>query len=299
MLHPLLIAPKETPMRILLPLLATFAVSTATAQTTLPDEDSDLSRQAAQIAQEALNTYNAIMANPSIEFKDTQQRAATASRRIDDIANETYAQDRAKILDFLGISAQNPSALYYFVSFSMPKPLLQAYVMDALWTGGTLIFRGPKPNQKLTTFITEDLRSLVQNKGVSANLSLDPRLFDLLEIKTVPTIAFVPDRAAISCLQTTPTPFSWTPPNAPKNTPPQTLFYKACNPSDPSNYIKIAGAVSTKYALEQFSSHYPSQTAPFLKAFSNANAPLAKQKDQTPFQGNWDTLQIPTQPSAQ
>jgi len=231
------------------------------------------------VAKELLDAYHQ-QATPEMKTFGMQQK-----RRADDIANEALAADRDKVLEFLGVDPQADTALYYFVSWSMPIEMLRSYAIEAMWTGGTLMFKGVPPGKDIGTFILKDLRSLVYGKGASANISIDPRMFDSYEIKTVPTIVFTKVRANMSCQGVNPVTFK---------EGDQTLSYDTCPALDPSMYYKMSGAVTTNYALETFIEDGAVEAKPHLQALArgwvNGNVP---DKSQKPFAGKWESVLTP------
>lgn len=218
------------------------------------------------------------------------ESARALRRRADDIANATIAQERDKVLDFLGIDPQSSDALYYFVSWSMPLALLRAYAIDAMWSGGTLVIKGVPPNKELVKFITEDLRQLVYGKGAAANISIDPRLFDAYAVKAVPTIVFTTVRDNMQCQGVNPVTFKMGE---------QTLSYDTCPELDPNSYWKLSGAVSTSHALDAFADAGASGVGPYKRALAKGLATGAvPSKEQKPFVGEWKDALSPSEQAA-
>jgi type-F conjugative transfer system pilin assembly protein TrbC len=236
------------------------------------------------VANDLLEAYKT-QATPEMAQFGMQQK-----RRADDIANETLAADRDKVLEFLGLDPQADTALYYFVSWSMPIEMLRSYAIEAMWSGGTMLFKGVPPGKELGDFILHDLQSLVYGKGASANISIDPRLFDAYEVKTVPTIVFSTVRNNMSCQGVNPVSFK---------AHDQDLSYDTCPAIDPSKYSKISGAVTTNYALQTFIDDGLDSAKPYLKALArgwvNGNVP---DKTQKPFAGKWESVLSPSEKMA-
>lgn len=216
---------------------------------------------------------------------DYQKQAATVARRADDIANATMAQDRASILKFLGLNPDGESSLFYFVSWSMPVEILRSYVIEAMWAGGTLVFRGIPPDMDLKTYITKQLSDLVYGKGASAAISLDPRLFDAYEVKTVPTIVYTEDRRNFDCFGVNQKTLVVDKKEIPMYT---------CPPLDPSKYWKISGALTTDYALRQIIDAGGKGAKPYLDALAKGFATGEKPpKQQQAFTGEWKAAITP------
>lgn len=73
-----------------------------------------------------------------------------------------------------------------FVSFSMPDAVLLSLSHALEKTGGTLVFRGI-PNNSFQEFAKKILE--LKEKGMGAQVSIDPESFENLKIKNVPTFA--------------------------------------------------------------------------------------------------------------
>lgn len=235
-----------------------------------------------QLAQDLLDAYNNRKSPEMINV------ARQASRRADDIADESLSKERNKMLNFLGIDPEGDSALYYFVSWSMPLEMLRSYAIEAMWAGGSLVFKGVPPNKDLGDFITTDLHGLVYGKGSAANISIDPRQFDAYDIKVVPTIVLTTVRANLQCQGVNPVSFSESA---------QELTYDTCPPLDEKSYVKISGAVTSTYALQAFIERGFEQAKPFSKALSRGYATGGTPvKEQRPFVGKWEDALAPTVP---
>lgn len=227
-------------------------------------------------------------AQSSLQDKKAQEIAAAAqtmARRVDDIADRTLAEDREKVLKFLGINPNGDSALYYFVSFEMPIEVLRSYVVEAMWAGGTLVFRGVPPDRDFKDFLTKDLQSLVYGKGASASLSIDPRLFDAYQVTAVPTIVYTEDRRNLQCRGMNPKEFDYQK---------STHTYDTCPPVPDDKYWKMSGAVTSDYALREFISHGAKRAQPFHDALAKGLAMgMAAPKGQQPFSGEWKPAVTP------
>ena len=203
----------------------------------------------------------------------------------DDIANQAMDSQRNKVLNFLGIDPKKDTALYIFVSWSMPLDVLRSYAIEAMWSGSTLVFRGIPPGKTIRQFIMGDLKELAYGKGASVAVSLDPRLFDTYGISSVPTFVLAEDRHNIECVALNKRNFKYQG---------QGLSYNQCAEADPSKYWKITGAVTTDFALEQFeksgSAHAARYKAALAKGFATGTKPP---KDQQGFSGEWKSILTP------
>ena len=216
---------------------------------------------------------------------DVNKASREVSRRADDIANQVLAEKRDQILDFLGIDPDSSSAVYYFVSWSMPLNLLRSYALEAMWSGGTLVIKGVPPGKDLANFFMEDVQQLIYGKGASANISIDPRLFDAYKIETVPYIVYTTVRSNFQCQGISKTKIEH---------PTKDLYYDKCPPLEESAYWKIGGAVSTFYALEQFKERGAPGVQAHLNALSRGFATGEKPgKELNAFTGEWKDAVTP------
>lgn len=235
-------------------------------------------KAANELAGQVANRGTAIIAD--LPGTDLEKLGKSMSRRADDIANATIANERASVLKFLNIDPAADTSLYYFVSWSMPIEMLRAYVQEAMWSGGTLVFRGIPPNKTLASFLKKELYSLINHKGASAMISIDPRLFDLYAIKVVPTLVFSENRESPTCII----------PVSVKKTKAKTQYTK-CAPMSSDKYWKISGALTADYALREIINAGGSRAQVHLDAMAKAAGAdprdFAKSKELKPFSGNW------------
>lgn len=223
----------------------------------------------------------------SVKTPEMEQDVRALKRKFDDIADTEIAAERQKILDFLGIDPHADTGLYYFVSWSMPLELIRSYVVEAMWSGGTVVFKGVPPGKELGSFITTDLRALVYGKGAAANLSIDPRLFDAYAVHTVPTIVFTTIKDNLQCQGNSPVAVK---------VGEITASYDTCPGLDPDTYWKVTGAVTSSYALATFVDSGAEQAKPYVEALSKGQrtgAPASK--EQTLFTGKWEDAISPSE----
>lgn len=250
-----------------------------------PEERRRLEEVANQLTDKTLQRYQA-------EGKKFEQQALQMKRRADDIADEALASQREKVLNFLGIDPQKDANLYYFVSFSMPLEVIRSYVLEAMWSGGTVVVRGVPKGRSFKQFLTEDLRQLIYGKGAAANISLDPRLFEAYDVKVVPTIVFTKDRRQLSC--------GGTQSNTLALPDGQNLSYDACTQLDPNSFWKLSGAVTSDYALRRFIEDGAVEAKPFHNALRKGMAPgVVIPKEQQAFSGEWKDAISPAELMAQ
>lgn len=235
----------------------------------------------AEAVRNILDAYNA-------RSKEEDAFATQTRRRVDTIADEAMETDRKAVLDFLGLDPAAETSLYFFVSWSMPLEMLRSYAVEAMWSGATLVFKGVPPGKELGSFITEDLRQLVYGKGAAANISLDPRLFDAYEIKSVPSVVFTRVRQDIQCQGIAPVEVPVADGRVGK--------YDTCPALDPSNYWKISGAVTANYALQAFIDDGATDASPHLRALARGwTGGTSPGKEQKLFVGKWEDVASPSE----
>lgn len=234
------------------------------------------------LASDLLGAYEKRGNDPTL-----QETMGRAKVRADDIADAAMSADRDKVLDFLGIDPQRTSNLYYFVSWSMPLEMLRSYAIEAMWSGGTLIFKGVPPGKNFGVFLGEDFSKLTYGKGASANVSIDPRLYDAYGINSVPSIVLTSYRAEMECIGVNPVPFKYQG---------KTLSYDTCPPLDETKYTKVSGAVTSSYALQLFIDNGEPAAKTYLKALGRGFATgQLPGKEQKPFAGKWEEVISPSE----
>lgn len=236
---------------------------------------------AARLTKNILDSYEKAVKRP-----ETAQEMGQTKRFADSIADSALQAERDQVLEFLGLDPRAQSGLYIFVSWSMPLPLLRAYVLDAMWSGATLVFKGVPEGRTLSDFITKDLQSLVYGKSAAANISIDPRLFDAYQVKVVPTIVLTRVRANISCQGAEPVSFTFGE---------KSLSYDTCPALQDEDYLKVSGNVTTSFALERFKEKEPLGPAELhLKAIAKGFAQgVPPGKEQLGFEGKWESVLSP------
>ncbi len=143
-----------------------------------------------------------------------------------DITEKEREKDAiAKLLNnyrFKPDDIKNNQLLHYplmiFVSSSIPKTALKDLIIQAKHSGGILVFRGLIGSLRNT----QEFLGNISKDNVSA--IIDPRLFDLFQIKTVPTFVVLSNNM-------------------------QNCESSACNVSP--THDRIAGNITLEYALEE------------------------------------------------
>ena len=236
----------------------------------------------------------AFLKNFNINVPDINDPKFKAERQLPhqakNLVNEVMLKDREEILKFLGVDSTGKRRLYFFVSWSMPIEMLKSYALEAMWSGGVLVFRGIPEGMTLGTYVRQQATALLRDKGASATLELDPRLFDLYHIDSVPTIVYSeagdPENQQ-ACVQ-------------PKN--PNGVIAR-CVEADPSKYWMVKGAVTTDWALREFIANGAKGAEEFHAALASSGK-IKPQKDEKDFgikgyEGDWDAEPTPSELMAQ
>ena len=234
------------------------------------------------LSESLLNSYQSMKDLPVMKGLQTD-----ANRLADQIANKQMQAARDTALTGLGLNPNSNTALYYFVSWSMPLNMLRQYALEAMWDGGTLEFRGIPPGMTIGHFVLHDLEALIYGKGASANVSIDPRMFDVYDVKTVPTIVFTTSRENFNCALPHSVVYKK-----------QSLQYMACPELSQNAYDKISGAVTSLYALQTFKDNGMTSVEPYLKALRKGYAvgvEAATSKEEVGFSGDWKNAMTPEQ----
>ena len=144
-----------------------------------------------------------------------------------------------------GIKVNDAPQLYYFISFSMPTRLIEAYLADATWNGGIIVLRGVDPKDKsLSKFLKNKIIPMVSYTGGHARIYIDPNKFEEYQVQGVPSIVLSKYNETNGC---------------------QFLDKsQKCKAAPSRDYWKIEGDVSSYYALSAFSDAGAKQAKIFL-----------------------------------
>lgn len=221
------------------------------------------------------------------EGKRTAEWTTAVKRRMDQLASEEAEGGKKRMMESVGLPADEPSGLFYLVSWSMPIELLRAYVLEAHWAGGSLVFRGIPPDKRLIEHVMQDYVKLSRKEvGLDAPVNIDPRMFDMFGANAVPAVVLVDDMNNLECVTNAPTAFK-------SSLSGKTLQIKKCEaPKD--SWWKVTGGVTTGYAL-QLMAQAGSKTAAYrLEKFKSAASgkkmppPPTDGKSIQPYAGAWD-----------
>lgn len=147
--------------------------------------------------------------------------------------------------------------LYFFVSRSMPNSLLKAYSLAALHTGGTLVMLGVRKGDTIKEYMEEVMADFNNADGqVLGGLELNPNLFDMFDIKVVPTVVWTTrqglDDIGAGCEDL---PEGVQVPQitlAGPDDEPLVVDKPVCAKATDASYYKISGALKLNYVLERF-----------------------------------------------
>jgi type-F conjugative transfer system pilin assembly protein TrbC len=208
------------------------------------------------------------------------------SQKVQQITDNSLSLIKNQVFPHTPVGHQ-PGHLYYFISFSMPDSLIKAYMLDAIWTGGTLVLRGVKPHMNLHQFIFEKIYPLANYKGAHAEVDIDPNLYELFDITAVPTIVLTSTSEKPRCMR-----------GKGKSS--------GCLPEAEENYFKVSGNVSTTWALERFEEAgvqvtlFQEQLAKRETLQKNLSEPEMRppldNKTESLFRGDWEAALLPDQP---
>jgi type-F conjugative transfer system pilin assembly protein TrbC len=103
--------------------------------------------------------------------------------------NSQEETDIVKALSLRPVNSQSSTAIYVFVSLSMPKPALIALNKEAAQLGAALVLRGLKDNSyQKTAFYLQDM---IEKTG--QGFLIHPELFKRYEIHQVPSVVLATD----------------------------------------------------------------------------------------------------------
>lgn len=183
--------------------------------------------------------------------------------------------DAISYLKDLGYNTKNNKELFFFISWDMPKKLIKRVLMDAVETGGEVVAYGvPKDIDNIGDYFTKKIFPLIRKDGLNPNLTMDPTKFEAFDIKVVPSIVYS-ENANHLCEKND---------LVKKTYKHKTFEVDRCSLEDPSTYIKISGAVTAKYALDQFKENgfdvnvYLKNQQEFISTGGNNVRELAKKK---------------------
>jgi type-F conjugative transfer system pilin assembly protein TrbC len=127
---------------------------------------------------------------------------------------------------------------YFFMSFSMPMPLIKKLITDAVALHGVVVFRGTPNKMSLKDFLLKKLFPLVRYSQQHVEIDLNPNLFQSFQVSVVPSLVFTMQTKTVC--------------HAAQESVSRPLQSSPCDQVDGSRYWKVTGAVTTQWAIAHF-----------------------------------------------
>ncbi|WP_236994121.1 TrbC family F-type conjugative pilus assembly protein [Methylomicrobium sp. RS1] len=125
---------------------------------------------------------------PRADWLDSNPHQAEANGQALELVNASKSKTLAAMPDGLATQPQGKPVRVMFVSFSLGDPVLKGIFQEASGQDDVLlVFRGPKPGQKLPGFFAE-LKALLKDIGPVPNIVIDPTRFQKWKVTTVPEV---------------------------------------------------------------------------------------------------------------
>lgn len=148
----------------------------------------ELKNSLLQSTEPYLGTAQELQAEAALKTKDFQCGCAAPQNYFSSI-NSQEKTDIVKALSLMPVNSQSSTAIYVFVSLSMPKPALMALNKEAAQLGAPLVLRGLKDNSyQKTAFYLQDI---IEKTG--QGFLIHPELFKRYEIHQVPSVVLATD----------------------------------------------------------------------------------------------------------
>jgi conjugal transfer pilus assembly protein TraW len=125
---------------------------------------------------------------PRPAWLNSNPHQAEANQQALDLVNASKSKILAVMPDGLAAHPKSKPVRVMFVSFSLGEPVLKGIFEEASGQKDVLlVFRGPKPGQKLPGFFA-DLKALLKDIDPLPNIVIDPTRFQKWKVTTVPEI---------------------------------------------------------------------------------------------------------------
>jgi conjugal transfer pilus assembly protein TraW len=125
---------------------------------------------------------------PRPAWLDSNPHQAEAKLQALELVNAAKSKALAAMPDGLAAHLKSKPVRVMFVSFSLGEPVLKGIFEEASGQEDVLlVFRGPKPGQKLPGFFA-DLKALLKDIDPLPNIVIDPTRFQKWEVTSVPEI---------------------------------------------------------------------------------------------------------------
>lgn len=146
--------------------------------------------------------------------------------------------------------------VYVFVSRSMPMSLLRAYALDAMYSGAILVTKGIRRGETVKDYVQEMLDDYNSADGqVLATQEINPNLFDMFDVKVVPTVVWTARGGLEDVGSGCEAPAPLARPRIVLDGPGGRKIEAekpTCLPAPETSYYKLAGALKMDYVLERF-----------------------------------------------
>jgi conjugal transfer pilus assembly protein TraW len=134
------------------------------------------------------NILDRLEGQPRPPWLDSNPHQAEANLQALELVNATKYKALAAMPDRLATRSTDKPVRVMFVSFSLGDAALKGIFQEASGQeDALLVFRGPKPRQKLPGFFAE-LKALLKDIDPLPNIVIDPTRFQKWEVTTVPEI---------------------------------------------------------------------------------------------------------------
>jgi conjugal transfer pilus assembly protein TraW len=125
---------------------------------------------------------------PRPDWLNSNPHQAEANQQAMELVNASKSKAQAAMSDGPATHPQGKLVRVMFVSFSLGDPVLKGIFQEASGQDDVLlVFRGPKPRQKLPGFFAE-LKALLKDIDPVPNIVIDPTRFQKWKVTTVPEI---------------------------------------------------------------------------------------------------------------
>jgi conjugal transfer pilus assembly protein TraW len=151
-----------------------------------------LTHGAAQAEEDWLTRSQTILerleGQPRPDWLNSNPHQAEANQQALELVNASKSKALAEVPQGLATQPQGKPIRVMFVSFSLGNSALKGIFQEASGQDDVLlVFRGPKPGQKLPGFFA-DLKALMKDIDPLPNIVIDPTRFQKWEVTTIPEI---------------------------------------------------------------------------------------------------------------
>lgn len=215
--------------------------------------------------------------------------ARQGQRKLHEAASTAVEGKRAALMKFLGYKENEPSGLYFLVTWEMPLELLRAYVREARWAGGIVVFKGIPEGKELAAHLMEDYVKLSDRSDPTGTpITIDPRLFDMFDVKAAPAIVLLENALQNGCDSGVP--------RAVQLDDETEVPYRGCSMLPEDTWWKVSGGVTTLWALDYMASAGSAKAGERARlmrtALTQHKPAMAKAAEDgrtlRPYEGEWE-----------